>query len=264
MLEWDCSYGDGCGDCSCGTGALAGPGRDGLCRCSAFGQQLPMLRLPAQQLNSMWDKRRHGLQRLHRPRRTPWQIENQCPPPHAANAPTQRGKRSLLAALAPHALRHAVEQPVTHGHSSLRCNVTCSNPSATGRHNKLDFTRQPNQQILNLNGVIRNYLAQRNGEMKLLQNLRYRRPRDILAFPASAGIADRHHGRRDVPRFSHRGGHLPLLPFGLHPRAREANSGHSQTESHSRPARLPVPVLRLHRAKIRRAAASPPSTALEY
>jgi hypothetical protein len=45
-----------------GTGAFARLSRDGLRRGSGLRPALLVLCLPAQQLNSMRDKRRHGLQ----------------------------------------------------------------------------------------------------------------------------------------------------------------------------------------------------------
>ena len=134
-----------------------------------------VLRFPAQQLSRMWNQLRNSLQRFDRPGRTPRQIQNERLPAHAANPSAKRRKRSLLAALAPHALCHAIQEPIAYRTGGLRRDIACSDSSSAGRHDKLHLARQANQQILNLNGIVRNDLAHGNLEGKLVKYLRHRR-----------------------------------------------------------------------------------------
>ena len=199
----------------------------------------------------------HSRQRFRRPRRTARQIQNQRLSPHTAHPPAQRGKWSFLTPFAPHPLRHAAQKPVTDSHGGFRSNIARSNPSSARGHDEPHFARQPNQQVLNQSGVVRNNFVHRHREVKLLQKMRYCWSRHILAFSARAGIADRHHCSRQPAGLSRRGGHLPLLPFPLAPGCSQVHySECSKAEARSPPAPLP----RRFPAPIRPAAATLPST----
>jgi hypothetical protein len=54
--------------------------------------------------------------------------------------------------------------------------------------------------LLNWDGIIWNDFSRGHRKVKFAQMLRNRRPRNIVALTASAGIAHRHDGRSEFPR----------------------------------------------------------------
>ena len=191
-----------------GTGAFARPGRDGLCRGYAFGRPYRCSVFPLNNSIACGTNAATASSDSTAPAGLPGKL------------------RIKARSRTPHTPRLSAANGVFLLPSLRICSATPSSSSSSGSHDESHLARQPNQHVLNLNGVIRNYFAHGNREVKLLQNLRHCRTREILALPASARIADRHYSGRDVPRFSHRGGHLPLLPFGLCPQALKAHWEH--------------------------------------
>jgi hypothetical protein len=123
----------------------------------------------------MRNQLRNSLQGFNRPGRTPRQIQYERLPAHAANPSAKYRKRSLLATFAPHTLCHPIQEPIAYRTGSLWGDIACSDSSSASRHDELHLARQANQQILNLNGIVRYDLAHGNLEGKLLKYLRHRR-----------------------------------------------------------------------------------------
>ena len=163
----------------------------------------------------MGNQRRHRLQRLHRSCGASWQIKDQGAAAHCAHSAAQRRVWSLLRTLTSHALGHALEQAVANCYCRFRRYIAQGDPCSAGSHDESRFAREANEQVLNLNCVVRNHFPRDHFEVKFLQKLSDRRPRQVCTFAACAGIADRDYGCRESPRLSCRGGHLPLLLFRL-------------------------------------------------
>jgi hypothetical protein len=124
----------------------------------------------------MWNKPSYGFEGFHRPCRTAWQIEDQSFAAHAAHAAAQCGKCRLLDSLTAHSFRDAIEQSITHGHSGLWCDIARGNPGAAGGHDESNFSRQPDQQILDLDRIVRNNFASRDGKLKSFEEFGNRGP----------------------------------------------------------------------------------------
>src|SRR5579863_9195812 len=88
--------------------------------------ELLVLRISAQQLQSMRQQFDYRFQRLHRSRRASWKVQNHRLPPHAADGPAKRGQWGLLRAFRTHALGHAFEQTLADGVSGLRSHIPLS------------------------------------------------------------------------------------------------------------------------------------------
>lgn len=89
-------------------------------------------------------------------------IQDQGRAPDSAHSAAQCGKRSFLHAFGANPLGDTFDKSIADLMCSLRRDVAGCNPGAPGGYDEPNFAGQANQQILNLNGVVRDDLARSN------------------------------------------------------------------------------------------------------
>src|ERR1700757_4117748 len=122
-------------------------------------QLLSMLRISAQQLQSMRDQIDHGLERFHRARRLSRQIQDDRLPAHAAYRAAQGCEFCLLCAFGAHPLGHAFQQSLTDGPRRFRRDVTRRDASPTGRDNEARLYTEADQGVADRRFLICNHHA---------------------------------------------------------------------------------------------------------
>jgi hypothetical protein len=128
----------------------------------------------------------HGLQRINCSVGTARNIQDQCPTSNATNTSAQGGKWSLLEALAAHPFGDAVQQTIANSYRSFRSDIPGGNTSTSCRYDEVDFSREADQEILNLDLIVRHDFFSRNGEAQVLKRSNEGGARLIFLIPAGA------------------------------------------------------------------------------
>src|SRR6185437_2270929 len=174
-----------------------------------------VLCLPGEDLNGMGQHVNDSFERLNRTSRTARQVQHHRSTTDAAHTAAQGRERRLLLTLTTHALGHSVEHSSANRACCFRGNVSRRDSSSSGSDHEASFPRQFDNGLQDC-GVIVGYDAGfDHREVMALKSLRHRRPRKIVALPASARVTDRQNccaegfrnrgGRHLPPRRSHLG-----------------------------------------------------------
>src|SRR5579885_3372468 len=132
--------------------------------CTPRGCSLFVTCISGEQLQGVRQQLNHRRERLYRTIGTARNIYNQRSSANSTNPATQSSKRGLLDAFSAHALANALNQTVTHGASSLRSDVTQSNPRAPSCHHQPYLVRTGNECLLDFSGFVRDHQLQFHSE----------------------------------------------------------------------------------------------------
>ena len=118
----------------------------------------------------------HCFQRFGRAVGASREIQDQASAADSADSAAQRGEWSLLRAFGAHSFSNAVEQAIADCACRFGRHVAQCDASSTGGHNELHFARQSDQQVLNLDGIVRHDFSRDYREMQFFEKLADRRP----------------------------------------------------------------------------------------
>src|SRR5580698_5969840 len=191
-----------------------------------------MLRVAAEQLQSMRQQVDDRFERLNCAGGAARQVKDHRLSSHSANCPAERRKWSFLCTLRPHSFGHAFEQTLADAASGFGSNVTGGHARAARGYYQTRAVNPGENRLLNGRLLVWDGGGSDDCEFVFFEDLSDRWPGNIGALAVKTGITD---GDDGCAQLRSRGGH-----------------------------RLPPPQPSRRRVETRRAAAGPPLTSLEY